>query len=75
MLTSGLFPLQNLIDPDAPSRSNPVNGEILHWMVINIPGNDISKGEGIVAYRGSGAPQGTGKSFVFIILIEIRSIV
>jgi len=32
-------------DPDAPSRANPIRREILHWLVINIPGNDLKLGE------------------------------
>ena len=48
-----------LSDPDAPSRATPAMREICHW-VVNIPGNQISKGELKVGYIGSGAPQGTG---------------
>lgn len=33
------------LDPDAPSRAEPTLGEVHHWLVTNIPGNDISKGE------------------------------
>lgn len=49
-----------LTDPDAPSRQNPIRREWLHWLVVNIPGNDISKGETINEYVGSGPPKGTG---------------
>jgi phosphatidylethanolamine-binding protein (PEBP) family uncharacterized protein len=49
-----------LADPDAPSRANPTFREFAHWMIVNIPGNDISKGEIKYQYIGSGAPQGTG---------------
>jgi phosphatidylethanolamine-binding protein (PEBP) family uncharacterized protein len=32
-------------DPDAPSRVNPTMREWHHWLVVNIPGNDVKKGE------------------------------
>ena len=34
-----------LVDPDAPSRAEPSKREVLHWLVVNIPGNEIKKGE------------------------------
>ncbi|KAL4222403.1 Phosphatidylethanolamine-binding protein 1 [Mactra antiquata] len=47
-------------DPDAPSRADPKFGEFQHWVKMNIPGNDVNKGEEMTAYIGSGAPKGTG---------------
>lgn len=49
-----------MIDPDAPSRADPKYGDGLHWLVVNAPGMDISKGETFAEYVGSGPPQGTG---------------
>lgn len=49
-----------LTDPDAPSRENPTVGDVKHWLVANIPGSDVQKGDVITPYRGSGAPKGTG---------------
>lgn len=34
--------------------------EFLHWAVVNIPGDDFSKGETLAEYMGAGPPQGTG---------------
>lgn len=48
------------LDPDAPSRANPKFGEWLHWLIVNIKGNDVSSGEVIDDYVGAGPPQGTG---------------
>ena len=31
--------------------------EILHWLVVNIPNNDIGSGETISEYIGSGPPK------------------
>ncbi|KAL7293975.1 hypothetical protein TKK_0012554 [Trichogramma kaykai] len=49
-----------MVDPDAPSASDPKMREMLHWLVANIPGGDLSKGEAIVEYVGSGPSKGTG---------------
>ena len=47
-------------DPDAPSRKNPKYREWRHWVVVNVPGGDVSKGEVCAEYVGAGPPQGTG---------------
>ncbi|XP_060523328.1 protein D3-like [Cylas formicarius] len=49
-----------MTDPDAPSRQTPKNREWRHWLVGNIPGVDISKGEVLTGYVGAGPPKGTG---------------
>jgi phosphatidylethanolamine-binding protein (PEBP) family uncharacterized protein len=55
-------------DPDAPSRKNPKAGEWHHWMVGNIPGADLSNGEVLSAYIGSGPPPNTGlHRYVFLL--------
>ncbi|CAJ0923126.1 unnamed protein product, partial [Mesorhabditis belari] len=48
------------IDPDAPSRQKPRPGEFKHWLVINIPGNQVDKGDVAADYIGSGPPEGSG---------------
>ncbi|KAJ1700171.1 hypothetical protein LUZ63_008683 [Rhynchospora breviuscula] len=41
-----------LVDPDAPSPSNPNQREYLHWMVTDIPGStDVSFGREVVLYE------------------------
>jgi len=50
-----------VLDPDAPSRKEHTYREWHHWLVGNIPGNDISKGETLSEYVGSGPPPETGK--------------
>ncbi|KAL7636756.1 UNVERIFIED_CONTAM: hypothetical protein RMT77_012510 [Armadillidium vulgare] len=57
-----------MTDPDAPSRKDPQYREILHWLVINIPGSDLNKGETLTPYRGSGPPKGTGlHRYIFLV--------
>ncbi|XP_022914812.2 protein D2-like isoform X1 [Onthophagus taurus] len=57
-----------MTDPDAPSRKEPKFREWHHWLVGNVPGANISKGETLSQYVGSGPPQGTGlHRYVFLI--------
>ena len=57
-----------MTDPDAPSRSEPKFREFRHWLVANIPGNNIEQGDVIAAYVGSGPPKGTGlHRYVFLL--------
>ncbi|XP_057334536.1 protein D2-like isoform X1 [Microplitis mediator] len=65
---SGSFYTLCMTDPDAPSREQPTYREWHHWLVSNIPGNEISKGEVLSDYIGSGPPQGTGlHRYVFLL--------
>lgn len=57
-----------MTDPDAPTRKNPEVGEVRHWMVVNIPGNEVAKGQVVVAYVGSGPPKDSGlHRYVFLV--------
>ncbi|XP_050341435.1 phosphatidylethanolamine-binding protein homolog F40A3.3-like isoform X1 [Bactrocera neohumeralis] len=57
-----------MVDPDAPSRAEPTLREILHWLVINIPGNKVAEGQTVAEYIGSGPPEGSGlHRYVFLV--------
>ncbi|CAK9302840.1 unnamed protein product, partial [Gordionus sp. m RMFG-2023] len=57
-----------MTDPDAPSREKPIYREWHHWLVVNIPGNNIKSGDEISQYIGSGPPKGTGlHRYVFLV--------
>ncbi|KAK7864799.1 hypothetical protein R5R35_012287 [Gryllus longicercus] len=57
-----------MTDPDAPSRNEPKFREWHHWLVVNIPGNNIAQGETLSEYVGSGPPNGTGlHRYVFLV--------
>lgn len=54
-----------MIDPDAPSRAEPRAAPIRHWVVIDIPGAGLAKGDisgGTVTspYHQPGPPAGSG---------------
>ncbi|KQJ91786.1 protein HEADING DATE 3A [Brachypodium distachyon] len=41
-----------IMDPDAPTPSDPSKREYLHWLVTDIPeGGDVSRGTAVVAYE------------------------
>jgi hypothetical protein len=42
-----------MVDPDATSRRNPTMREWRHWMVINIPGTRVGKGDVVTKYEVS----------------------
>jgi len=47
-------------DPDAPSRAEPTVREWVHWLVVNIPGTDISKGEVLIEFVPSSPGENSG---------------
>lgn len=61
------------LDPDAPSRANATRREIRHWLTVNIEGNNVTAGESLFGYRGSGPPVGTGLHRYIFLLFEQRN--
>jgi phosphatidylethanolamine-binding protein (PEBP) family uncharacterized protein len=56
------------VDPDAPSRTNHSQREWRHWLVVNIPGHDVNKGEVITPYMGPHPPKDSGAHrYVFLL--------
>lgn len=57
-----------MINLDAPTKANPVDGDYVHWLVGNIPGNDIGQGDTLVEYVGAFPVKDAGtQSFMFIL--------
>jgi len=69
----GSFYTLLLTDPDAPKREDPKLGEVRHWLVVNIPGDDLSSGETKWEYIGSGPPQGSGQHRYVFLLFRQRN--
>ncbi|KAI6179777.1 hypothetical protein M3Y98_00647100 [Aphelenchoides besseyi] len=56
------------VDPDALSRENPIYRSWLHWLVVNVPGNQLTNGKVIASYKGAGPPPKTGlHRYVFLV--------
>ncbi|KAH8288303.1 hypothetical protein KR054_000669 [Drosophila jambulina] len=57
-----------MVNPDAPSVMTAKHLEFLHWMVLNIPGNNLSMGDVRVGYMGAAPPPSTGTHrFIFLL--------
>lgn len=55
------------IDPDVPMRRG-YNREFRHWIVGNIPEENVAKGEVLAEYVGPAPPKDTGKHrYVFLL--------
>ncbi|KAL3185690.1 hypothetical protein MRX96_028593 [Rhipicephalus microplus] len=53
-----------LLDPDAPSRSDPKMRHWLHWLVVNVPHNETTT---LMKYAGPTPPPGSGRHrYVFL---------
>ncbi|XP_063705966.1 large ribosomal subunit protein mL38 [Culicoides brevitarsis] len=51
------------------------NSEYVHWLITNIPGNDVSKGECLVPYLQAFPPKGTGyHRFVFLLFKQEKKL-
>ncbi|TKR66808.1 hypothetical protein L596_023046 [Steinernema carpocapsae] len=57
-----------MIDPDTPSPTKPVTREWRHWLVTNIPEDNVKGGEIITNYAGPTPPPGDGfHRYVFLV--------
>ncbi len=60
--------MKNIVDPDAPTRTEPTFREVRHWLVVNIKGNDLSSGTVKYEFIGSGPPKDTGlHRYIFVV--------
>jgi len=57
-----------MTDAGAPYSKGPTMGEVKHWLVVNIPGTEISKGETLAAFVGSGPSKSSGlRRYIFLV--------
>lgn len=57
------------VDPDAPSKENPVKGPYRHWVLTNVPGNaDFAQASELSSYIGPAPPPKT-KDHRYIFLL------
>jgi phosphatidylethanolamine-binding protein (PEBP) family uncharacterized protein len=62
-----------LTDPDFPSRVNPLQREIVHWVVVNIPSNKIDEGTTVLSYLPPCPPFSSGlHRYVFCLFRQTR---
>ncbi|XP_075745528.1 protein D3 [Rhipicephalus microplus] len=70
-----------MLDPDAPSKSDPKFRPILHWLVVNLDAGDTKKpvdykkGTELFQYRGPKPPMGSGPHrYAFLAYKQYRPI-
>lgn len=49
-----------MIDPDAPMSIRPIFAEYRHWMVVNIPGRSVPRGNTLREYVPPAPPRASG---------------
>lgn len=53
-----------MVDPDVPAEYR----DVCHWVVINIPGSNVAKGQTVIEYVGSGPSKDSGlHRYVFLV--------
>lgn len=64
------------VDPDVPSRTNPKERELRHWLVINIPGTSVDQGKVVYEYLSPAPPKDGGlHRYVFMIFKQRNGII
>ncbi|KAM8705224.1 hypothetical protein ACLKA7_009649 [Drosophila subpalustris] len=59
-----------MVDPDVPSKKYPKFKEYLHWLVVNIPGNQLQLGDVRAAYVGAMPLEDTGLHRYVLLLFK-----
>lgn len=64
-----------ITDPDAPSRNDPVFREFIHYVCVNIKGNQLNTGDVVASYVGPAPPCNSGlHRYYFVVYKQISSI-
>ncbi|XP_026379249.1 protein MOTHER of FT and TFL1-like [Papaver somniferum] len=59
-----------MVDPDAPSPSEPTMREYIHWIVVDVPGGTSpSEGKEVVRYMGPKPPVGMHR-YVMVVFMQ-----
>ncbi|CAF1423932.1 unnamed protein product [Rotaria sordida] len=64
-----------MIDPDAPSPSQPITGPFIHWIKANFQDNHLNNGENICPYMGPGPREATGEHRYIFLLYQSNQII
>lgn len=62
-----------IYDVDAPTPTHPIKSPLIHLLLINVPGSDISKGQPIAIYLAPNPLAGTGKHRYILEVYRQRS--
>ena len=76
VISSSVLPKQYysiiMVDPDAPTASNPIYADFIHWIRVNmnIVGGKLVGGEDLLEYMGPSPPKGSGSHHYITLLIQ-----
>lgn len=59
-----------MIDPDVPTKVYPTLRSQLHWLVVNIPGNNLSLADERASYVGAMPEEGSGLHRYILLLYK-----
>lgn len=64
-----------MVDPDAPSSSNPIYADFVHWIITNmiLENNRISQGNQIIEYMKPTPPPGSGSHHYISLLFQHKT--
>lgn len=63
-----------LTDPDSPGTTEDPSREVRHWLAMNIPGSDVSKGDEVIQYIGAASPMGLHRH-IFLVYKQPNGII
>ncbi|KAF5276842.1 hypothetical protein FQA39_LY06394 [Lamprigera yunnana] len=64
-----------LVDPDAPSRKDPLERSFVHWLVVNIHRLNIDDGDLLAEFIGSAPPPNSGlHRYTFLVYKQPRKL-
>ena len=56
-----------MLNLDVPTKKDPKDSDFLSWLVVNIPGDDITKGETLAEYVGGFPLKEENQNLMFIL--------
>jgi len=72
-LDSEALHLVMLVDLDAPSKQRNTANHFVHWLVVNVPGEEIVRGDTIAAYQPPSPPAKTGSHRYVLFVWKLRN--
>uniref|UniRef100_A0A8D9B510 OV-16 antigen n=2 Tax=Cacopsylla melanoneura TaxID=428564 RepID=A0A8D9B510_9HEMI len=60
-----------MVDPDHYGRNNPMHDQYCHWLVVNIPGDNMTVAQTIAPYEPPAPANGTGlHRYLFLVYVQ-----
>ncbi|XP_011176418.1 protein D3 [Zeugodacus cucurbitae] len=64
----GAFYTLLFLCPDSPTRTDRQYADVWHWLVVNIPGNNLAEGHTVAEYVGAAPAEDAGlKRYIYLV--------